>query len=264
MKLSHISSCILLLLSASLHGAIYSSSFTGLGSNDVAGFEGWTINDPEPTLSFGTTFGPVNEAAGLGGYNVSPNEATVGLSHGYGETFGYTVASFTFAITDSTNLFPGRDKFSFSFSDGATNLFSVLFTPTVPGETNPDGDLNAAWTLSYSTGAGASVPLNISVAESGAYVMSFSFSPNGGSTDFSLGVGALGGDPLDTLVRTGTLTGLNPLTASSDFALGFIPSAGSGGDNYIAIDDISVVPEPSSALLLGVVGLGLVSRRRRA
>jgi hypothetical protein len=36
------------------------------------------------------------------------------------------------------------------------------------------------------------------------------------------------------------------------------------GSNMLLIDDLSLVPEPSSALLLGLAGFAFMTRRKRA
>lgn len=232
----------------SLQAATYTTNFSGVTS-DVAGYQGWTINDPQPSLSFGVTWNG-STAAALGGDFASPDVPVVGLNHTYGEALGTTTASFAFALVDSVD-FAGRDTFGFSFKDGATNLFSVVFVPNDPTQVDPEGT-TATWSMFYVTGAGT-FPLSIAIEESTTQNFSLAFTPNGSSTNFSLN--------LSGLVRTGTFA-VPSSTIASDFALEY--TADQAGDNYIMVDNLSVVPEPSSFLLLGLAGLGFVSRRKRA
>jgi hypothetical protein len=41
-------------------------------------------------------------------------------------------------------------------------------------------------------------------------------------------------------------------------------NAANEGSNILILDDLSLVPEPSSAMLLGLAALGFVTRRKRA
>ena len=64
-------------------------------------------------------------------------------------------------------------------------------------------------------------------------------------------------------VSTGILTGVGMSETLTSFAVTWDSTGGAGG-NSITVDNVSLVPEPSSALLLGLAGLGFISRRRRA
>lgn len=244
---------LLLLSVASVQAATYISNFNTSPGNNIAGWDGWTINDPEndssSSMAFGVTWN-ASRAVALGGEFATPSISLVQLAHAYDEVFGNTSASFSFTIADAV-LYEGRDTFGFSFKDGSTNLFSVIFVPTVPDETAPAETL-AFWNL-YSVSSGGTIPLNIQIEEGVGYNLSLAFSGNGSSTDFDLDVGGL--------QRSGTIA-VDPSTIASSFALEW--QADYASDNYIVMDNLAIVPEPSSTLLLGLSGLGFVLRRKRA
>ena len=259
MKLSLVIAFSAVVLVANARGASYVSNFDSFDDQlDVAGNDGWGINDPSEGLSFIVSLNGTNAAA-LGGYyaNPAPTTQTVGLTHSYLEELGVTSMSFDFLLIDQTNTASFRDTFGVTLRNGASDLFTVSFAPVplVP----PESDHK--WGLSYSVGNGPTVSLTMAVFEAGLYSLNLQFTPHGSTTDFNLSVG--GGN---TVVRTGNIA-IDPTTVATDFGLTWTPTggAGNGSNNYFVRDNLAVerIPEVSSSLLLCLAGLGAVFRRRR-
>jgi hypothetical protein len=247
----------LLGVAANLNAASYSTNFNSYSGPEIAGTDGWGINDATVGLSFLVNWNG-SKAAALGGLVDSPSASTVGLNHAYTDTFGNTSVAFNFTIVDSSDTYPDRDTFAVSLYNGSGNLFKILFTPNSQTGT-PDSDPNAQWNLSYVAGAGPTVSLTQGVLEGGTYSLSLLLSPNGSSTNFNLTVS--GGT---TANRTGTIA-VNPSSATTNFGVLWTPTSGpsNAGSNYFLFDNLAVVPEVSSSLLFCFTGLGLVARRKR-
>lgn len=243
---------------------------------EVAGVDGWTINDPganngtglNSTMSFITTLDdgvkPASElpAAALGGWNDTPAAnapTTVFLSHAAPTSLQYAQFSTDFVIAASTN-YPGRDGFGFSFRDSAdNNLITISLVPAASVN-------NDTYQVSYTVGANPTLNakenitgLDMYIEENGLYSLELGFTANGANPTF-----------------TATLFGSNGSQSFSDIATGLGVAmidrfgvewntiAGEEGDNYIIFDNITLVPEPSSALLFGLGVLAFAARRRRA
>lgn len=266
MKSSYFSPLLLVALAANASAAIYVSDFNNLTyvpSQQIGGQDGWSINNPSvPFLSYtvgwdnGTGAG-VTTAAALGGRFAIPTENTIGLNHGYGEELGRTTAIFDFAFVDS-NAGTGslRDAFSFSAYNGATNIFSVVFTPA---QVNPTVTPLGVWNLSYNVNGVPAGDLFLSVEELATYQFYLDFKKHGLQTNVVVGLGNPGGALLERF-RTVDLDSSQTITS---FGFNWITGVPGGGDNYLIFDNLSVVPEPSSALLVGLAGLAFVTGRRR-
>lgn len=272
MKSSFLSSFAVLALAANAHAAAYSTDFNGfsLGAA-VAGQDGWAINAPNINdLSFVSLMGTNAASLGLRAPGFVPATATVGLTHAYGDPFvnaGNTGTSvnFDFLISDSTNTYTNRDIFGVALTGaGDGNLFTVVFTPAAQSGT-PESPPDMQWNLSYAVGpytpGDPTISLTTGVLEGSIYQFDLSFTPqNLTTTDFKLVVSS----GASSHTRTGGFT-IAPNTVIENFGLTWTPSVdGDAGSNFITIDTLEVVPEPSAAALLGLAGLGLAFRRRRA
>ena len=278
MKSIHFSvfSCLALAFNAS--GAIYTTdfnSYANLGA-DVVGQDDWEINDTTDQFSAIDEWDPGNappsNAIFFGDASVVDNTPTVSkvvLSHDIAAANSSTTVSFDFALIDSfTGAFSNRDSFGMSLSSGGANVLSIAFVPEFPTPANPDNNsensnLGAKWTVFYTAGLGSAVQMGLSVFEGATYDFFLSISENVGNpllSDFALTV--TGSNPL-TVGATGL--DIDPAGATDSFGL-FWEKNGSNdfGSNLILVDNLTVVPEPSSCLLLGLAGMGFVFRRVRA
>lgn len=229
----------------------------------IAGKDGWSIDDPyfDVNDNRGLSYSNIlntSLAAQLGGaFYVADPGASIFLSHAAPGELQYTSLSVAFAIQSSNFVNPGRDAFGFSFRDGGgDNLLTISLVPVA--STNND-----AYQVRYTVGAnptvnaldGNSDPMFI--YHNGLYSLNLGFTPNGANPTFSA---TITGSNAQTF--TGTATGLG---ASSVDRFGVEWNLdGDGANNGLIFDDLSVVPEPSSSLLLCLAGLGLACRRKRA
>jgi hypothetical protein len=253
-------------------GASYSTDFnTGYAlAANLAGQNGWVINDPTPYASAIAGLGGVwgSRTATLG--YVSPViQNTVYVSHPTSVPLvgnGYTTFSAMFQVVDSDSGYgagaEARDVFGFRLQDGSgNNVFSFYLTP-YDQDPIPEND-TAYNTYSWSTGAGpqtnvlvppAYVPAR-SAQENFAYTVTISFATSGADVAFT---GNVNGDTF-----SGLLPGLAGVSVQKVGAF-WTPTNGpaSPGSNQLLFDNISMVPEASSALL-GLLGASLALVRRR-
>lgn len=233
----------------------------------VAGVDGWTINDPGLTngvggpLSFVTTGINGTPCASLGGWNDIPvalPPTDVFLSHAAPGELQYAQFSTQFAIAASNSFYPGRDGFGFSFRDsGDNNLLTISLVPVASVN-------NDAYQVRYTVGANPTVnaldgnndPMYI--YHNGLYSLSFGFTPNGANPTFSATVTGTNAQTF-----TGTATGLGS-SSISRFGAEWNALPGQEGNNFMSFDNVSLIPEPSSSLLICLAGLGFVTRRKRA
>jgi hypothetical protein len=271
MKTSIYTSLLALVITANSNAALYTSTFDAFPAPpaELAGNDGWVINDPGNPL-YGTLsyLGSLNgsQALGIGGAYGETTTASVALSQSFVESVGRVSAKFDFAFEDSDeSLIPARDAFSFSFNSSGSKLFEVSFVPVAQSAT-PSSTL-AQWDLFYSVNGGASQDLFIRVDEAALYNFDLTLggafpSTNTSTTSFKLSISS-GLNPV--LTREDSFA-FNPQTSLTDFSFNYTPTGGiaTGGTNSLLADNLTVVPEPSSSLLLALTGLGLAARRRRA
>lgn len=251
-------------LAIAANAATYTENFTSFVAGPIAGNGGWTTSDPDPDVSFVTTLSMANgNSLGLGGAVAAATNDYTTLNHSYVETIGRVTATFDLAIIDSTD-FPGltaRDAYAFSFNGAGGSLFKVILTPDTQ-TLSPAADLLAEWSMSYSVNNGSPITLSIGIVENNAYNFVIDINGTGLTSDAMITVND-GINP--ALVRNVTGFAVDPLTSLTNVSVDmdlFDPAA--AGDGYVILDNISVVPEPSSSLLVAIAGLGLISRRRRA
>jgi len=263
-------------LATSLYGAAYTTNFNSYALySDPAGQDGWTINDSTDQYAAinRANADPLNpgitsRALQLGDASLvtyQPVGPSVVLSHAYTGTVGATNLTFDFIINDSaTGSFQNRDIFGTSISNGSGgNLLSISFVP-VSQSTDPDNDPYARWNLYYTLGTGATVPLNLSVYKNTQYYFNLGFNPNASNpalSDFLLSITS----QTNTLHDGATGLSLAPSAATGNLNISWSKDSGAAfGSNSLVVDNLSVVPEPSSTLLICLAGLGFVSRRKRA
>lgn len=246
-------------------GASYSTDFTGYtpGAN-LAGQSGWVINDTTPYASSVLGIGGVwGSRTGSLGYVSPVIQNTVYVSHPTSVPLvgsGYTTFSAMFQVIDSDAGYgagaEARDTFGFRLQDGSgNNVFSFYLTPF---DQDPDPILDTAYhTYSWSTGAGPKTDVLIghSAQELFAYTVTISFATSGSDVTFT---GNVNGDTFG-----GLLPGLAGVSVEQVGAI-WTPLNGPSdpGSNQLLFDNISMVPETSSALL-GLLGASLALVRRR-
>jgi hypothetical protein len=165
------------------------------------------------------------------------------------------------ATLDFALLNPGganRDAFSFALSSATGTLAEVFFTPDT-------GDVNL-WDIGYATNGGTPVTSLSSVTAGSAYELSIIFGSS--ETSFSYGATSTGAN-----VQFGTGPVISEIGRLSKVSATHTPVAAAGSSiNALVFDNItvtmpesSVIPEPSSALLLGMMlSLSVTVRRRSA
>lgn len=269
MKLRIYTSLISVAAIASSSAALYTSDFNSFAAppTEIAGQDGWAINDPGNlgTLSFGVLLAG-SQGLGIGGTYGETTTPSISLSHDFVESVGRVSARFDFSFEDSDEAFvASRDTFGFSLNGSSGKLFEVSFVPVTQSPT--PSTTTGQWSAFYSVNGAPNIELaNTDLDEAGAFTFDLTlggfFTPgNTTTTNFVLRL-ASGGT---VLTRTGSVA-LDPQTATTGFAFNYAATDGVGfnGTNALLVDNLTVVPEPSSALLLALTSLGLVSRRRRA
>ena len=139
----------------------------------------------------------------------------------------------------------------------------MLFTPTVISGTN-------TWNVNYTVGGTGSTSLghfetlidpSTDLRSTGVDTFGLVFTPKDAtSANYSLTMLING----SSTTRTGTIA-MAPGTVVDKFSALWTPTnLASPGDNYLLVDNIVLVPETSTSLLLCAAGVSLAFRRRRA
>ncbi len=262
MKLLSSSLGFSLLIVSAAHSATFFSNFDDLTPGlDLAGQDGWQItgaNDVDGPSYVGSSPLPPPTSGvfsgQMGAENATASEVylyqEVGLplvGADYTTRFGVSMI-----IGDSNFSAPNRDTFGYSFRNGdGDELFGIYFTPT--NQDNPDATNRVDSVTWTSMGFQSSVlgPLN----EGTWTTLDLTFTLSGSDVFFNLNSA---GSP----VTSGTLTGLATETIET-FGVVMLPvDFNDVGNNVLYFDDISLVPEPSSAML-GLLGASFLLRRRR-
>ncbi len=269
------SGCFLALLpfSASAFVETFSGSPWTTLNMHIDGNDGWTISDTS-TYSDGTGISYLNtmsdmqgnivNAGEIGGYNTYPAASpptTVYLSHAITVPLDTSSFQTLFAIQSSASAegtpnpqYPGRDGFGFSLLDSTSNkLVTVSFSPAA----------NNTYEVDYSVGSNAAVPAHdangslMYINQDATYNLSVAFAPSGNDAQFTATI--QGGVSSDSF--TATAAGLHAANVAS-FAADWNTLVDQEGSNGLEFTNLSVVPEPSTALLAGTALLGLLCRRR--
>lgn len=218
---------------------------------------------PHPVAVESSLWGPVTNlnAAYVGGYAGLTNPVSMVQSG-----LGISVLSspqpayfqIEMAIVDSGGIYTIRDDFYLSLTDGADNVFTINFTAQDPtGATDP-GVWDVSWTSDFATGQ--TVGTINEFTDWTTITLQFG-DMGGGNAQFTL---LSDGNTIDV----GTLTGVGS-TVIDEFRAGWQYSGGTPpednfGDNFMALDNITLIPEPTSFALLGLGAMVGLRRRRQA
>jgi hypothetical protein len=231
----------------------------------------WTISHPGEYISFVGEQEDGSKFGAIGGYYAIPSSfpstASITVTDpalAASPSSPYGAISFSFSLIDSLTGagLDARNDFGFSYTDSEGNLLlSVRFQP-VSQSSDPDTDL-ATWRLYYTVAGQAEYNTTVGFDESIMYNMYFVFEPDSVNllsisedfVDFKITDTPTNYDP--SLVDGGTLTFFTDVgTEAEDDEY---------GTNMLIIGEgnaLTVVPEPSVALLGAVASLGLLRRRR--
>lgn len=259
-------------ISGSASASVYFTNFeTGYVGGDLNGQQDWSTNgsttaDVAAIIGVGGPFG--SRAATIGFVNPLDQNNVYVSNTASTPLVGVSVpnASFSalFQVQDSDTIYgPGaeiRDTFGFRLENASgVNLFSFILSPFDQAAL-PENDTNFN-TYSWSTGVGAptTVLSGLAAEELFAYTFTVNFFDAGaGDVGFSANI-----NNIDFF--SGTLLGLSSETISEFGAFwNTTNGAANSGSNFLIFDNVSLIPEPSSALL-GVLGAAFAfGRRRRA
>lgn len=285
-----------LLLAPVVHASTYFNDFeSALEGADLASLPGWTVNDPADQYSAVVSNTALNidaptttsQVINIGDVSLSgqaPIGTGVSYSHSAFGTVGTNSVTFDFLIDDSYDVaFANRDVFGFSLSNSLGNILAI---DMVPKQLSADVALfgEGEWALFYRLGNGTRQALQMDLVGGVAgntrtlfdgrrHDLTMTLNPNaldGNFTDLTLAIRNI--DPLDpsnsgfATITGSTTLALSGTTPVETFNLNWFQTPGNTefGSNSLYLDNLTVVPEPSSALLACVAGIGLVLRRRRA
>lgn len=263
------------MFAGSAHGSVYSTNFDSFNLGEINGQDGWTTDSATPSAGAVIGIGGLvwgSRSASLG-YVAPLDMDNVYLSHEASTPLvggaGGTNASFSvlFQVMDSDSGFGGgseaRDTFGFRLQNSSGyNLFSFILTPWDQSSTpETDTEFNK---YSWTTGSSAPTPVLVpplyvpirTAEEFFAYNFKIDFALSG-SNDVSF-VGDINGDEF-----YGTLPDLGGESIDRFGAFwNTLNGKDAPGSNFLILEGVSLVPEPSS-LLLGLLGTSFALARRR-
>lgn len=280
MKLRFFCGSLFLCLATNGHAGAYVTNFDDLISGqDLAGQDGWQIigasSSNGPSLITDSFLGGLQGQGGAFGFQeITGTNAYLYRNYDellVGNAAGYTDFDVTFRVQDSNSAYPKRDTFAFAFrGTSGEDILTIRMTPTAQS-TQPQNPLNPtnnrnnqfSWSSDYSTldqsNIGTLFEYDPNPPNQNLYSdISVLFTPSG-VNDVSFSV-VIGGNP----AASGILTGIGGAELDTYGFLWEPLDPLDVGANQLLFDNLSVVPEPSSTLLLGIAGLGLALRRRRA
>ena len=277
-KLFFSSAFVMAVFAGSSNASVYIDNFESYGLGDITtggnAAHGWVSSDPTAGVgyvqnlngSWGSRSASIGFVSPLLNDNVflSHTASTPLVGGGVDASFsarfqvidsdaGYNDPLAVPPITGSEN----RDKFGFRLeSSTGANLFTFYLNPT---SQVPDPQSQTEYnSYSWSTGTGAATVAlpGYGSQETFAYTLTVNFfNAGGGDVGFNADVNGSG------------FSGVIPGAASESIAnFGAIWNTLNGktapGSNFMVFDNVSLVPEPSSALL-GLLGVSFVFVRRR-
>ena len=255
----------LLLLSAAYNAqaTIYISNFSGGSPGDPAnGVDGWVQsevdNSPASPKSFrANVTASILPGLGIGAFYDVPGTDPLVLSRASINVPQVNLTTLSaqfktkFALTDSSG-FLFRNTFSLTLKDSLdVSIASVVFTPNTQ-IFPPVGPVDDQWLVTINGG-----PTVAGVFGGGDYNLSVIFD-NYGFYKVRISDHATDTDVYQSASILSTNT-----NNIAEIELGYAQGPGAEwGDNIFGIAGTSVIPEPSSALLVGLSTLGLLRRKR--
>ena len=294
------------LLTGAVHGAGFIADFSGLINADDAdpntttdvmdGYDGWSQSEGNPdgsvygndnSYSGGSGTAPLswganvagNRGASLGFFYDIPASSPFYAAHGVtGVSFGNSFMMADFIITDSSDLYPARNDFSFGiFNAAGDNLFSWQLDAELQTST-PDSATGDWFGRTTSVATNSNGTYKGGAREGGFYRIAVTFSSGAnGTVNYAGAFSSLLDNSLDQTF-SGTLSGVTGLNAEdiAEFRVTSIYGEGvefdqfgdptltpAWGDNFISFTNVMVIPEPASSALLGLGLAGFLMRRRR-
>lgn len=198
------------------------------GDNGGSGFTAWSLNSTGDGGRYIGATGQGNPSFGLYSGTTGTSTASRGFTGG-ALTAGQ---SFLIDLGHTANIANGND-IGLLLTDGGSTVFTLKFVGGDTGWKLNDGGSDF--------GAGQNYAANTSIA--------FSFTYEGGN-DYSYTFGNGSGS---NFTATNTISGIDGFTLFNN---------NQGNGENLGANNISVIPEPASAVL-GLLGAGLLLRRRR-
>ena len=243
-------------------------SVPGANGTNFAPIGPWTINDSTTEVSFVQDV-PGGRAVALGGFNSAPALQNVNLAASVlpgGIPTGGSVFTSRFAIINSGPGFSSatdpKDNFGFTLRDTNGGFFGVQMRPTSNVSIRQFFTSNSAFNYDPVT------PNGMAASDFSApsfVTMTLNFTQSGADLNWAMNV-ATSSTPINA---SGTLAGWGG-RSWINFAIDYDvadPTVTGGlfqgaGSNVILVDSISLVPEPSAAMM-GLLSIGLLGLRRR-
>ncbi|GAA5483695.1 hypothetical protein Hsar01_02929 [Haloferula sargassicola] len=240
--------------------------------SSTVGVDGWTQSEPsldtDPVLGpapyFFTAENPLGgQGAFLGPYFGTPSFDPLTVSRSFSVvstytsslgvgTYGGVYFGFEGTIVDSTLAFPDRNDFGVTLGTGGSTMFEMVLRPVTPDDATSD------WQIFYTIAGGSEVDTGTTFSPGALVNFSVQFDMTG--LTFSADGGGGG-----SITFSGTPTGYDSASTDDlDVAFYFTQGADTDfGDNGLFIDNVTVVPEPSMAVLGALGGLAFFRRRRK-
>ena len=243
-------------------------SVPGVNGANFAPLGPWAINDPTTEVSFVQDV-PGGRAVALGGFQSAPSQQFVNLSASVlpgGVPTGGSVFTSRFAIINSGPGFSSatdpKDNFGFTLRDTSGGFFGVQLRPT------SNVSIRQFFTSNTTFGQDPVTPNGMVASDFSApafVTMTLNFTQSGANLNWNMNV-VTDSAPI---TASGTLTGFGGRSWTSfeiDFDVANAAVVGGlytgAGSNVILVDSVSLVPEPSAAMM-GLLSIGLLGLRRR-